>query len=62
MEERIRRMVPMLDEKQKRLYLAAEALSYGRGGISEVSRITKVSRNKNRTCNSRENTGVAGIQ
>jgi len=37
-------MLPILDEKQKRLYLANEAMSYGRGGISAVSRITKVSR------------------
>ncbi len=44
MFERIQRMVPLLDERQKRLYLANEALSYGRGGISMVSRIAKVSR------------------
>jgi hypothetical protein len=44
MEDRILRMIPILDERQKRLYLASEALSYGRGGISLVSRITGVSR------------------
>ena len=44
MEERIRRMMPLLDERQKRLYLANEAISYGRGGISLVSRISGMSR------------------
>jgi hypothetical protein len=44
MEERIHRMLPMLDERQRRLFLANEALSYGRGGISLVSRISGVSR------------------
>jgi hypothetical protein len=42
--ERIQRMIPLLDERQKRLYLANEAISYGRGGISLVSRISNVSR------------------
>lgn len=36
---------PFLDERQRRLYLAAEAKVIGRGGISEVSRATGVSRN-----------------
>jgi len=44
MEERIARMLPLLDERQKRLYLANEALSYGYGGISKISRIGKMSR------------------
>ena len=44
MTERIQRMLPILDERQKRLYLANEAISYGRGGISLVSRISCVSR------------------
>ena len=44
MEERIRRMLPLLDERQKRLYLANEAMSYGRGGISKASEISKMSR------------------
>ncbi|MDR1099868.1 MAG: ISAzo13 family transposase [Treponema sp.] len=43
-EERIQRMIPLLDERQKRLYLANEALSYGRGGISLASRISGMSR------------------
>ena len=37
-------MVPILNERQKRLYLANEAMSYGRGGISLVSRISGMSR------------------
>jgi hypothetical protein len=44
MEKRIQRMIPLLDERQKRLYLANEAISYGRGGISLVSRISGMSR------------------
>ena len=37
-------ILPMLNEVQKRLYLASEAEALGRGGISQVSRITGVSR------------------
>jgi len=44
MEERIKRMLPLLDERQKRLFLANEAISYGRGGISVVSRMSGMSR------------------
>jgi hypothetical protein len=44
MEERIKRMLPMLDERQKRLFLANEAISYGYGGISLISRISGMSR------------------
>jgi DNA-binding transcriptional regulator GbsR (MarR family) len=44
MKERIERMRPLLDERQWRLFLANEAMSVGYGGISEVSRITGVSR------------------
>jgi len=43
-KERIHRMLPLLDERQKRLFLANEALSYGRGGVSYVSRISGMSR------------------
>ena len=45
MEERIMLMLPHLNEIQKRLFLASEALAYGRGGIAEVIRISGVSRN-----------------
>jgi hypothetical protein len=31
MEERIQRMLPVLNERQKRLYLANEAKAYGTG-------------------------------
>ena len=44
MEERIKRLLPSLDERQKRLFLANEAISYGHGGISLVSRISGMSR------------------
>ncbi len=37
-------MLPLLNEKQRRIYLASEAMTIGRGGISEVSRITGVAR------------------
>ena len=42
--ERIRNTMVLLNEKQKRLYLANEAKSMGRGGITEVSRVSGVSR------------------
>ena len=44
MEERIMRMKYLLDERQWRLHLANEAMSAGYGGVSEVNRITGVSR------------------
>ena len=44
MEERILRMMPQLDERLLRLFLANEAMSYGRGGVTVVSRISGVSR------------------
>ena len=43
MEERIKTMMPLLDEKQRRIFLASEAKSYGYGGISKVSEISGVS-------------------
>lgn len=43
MEERIRIMMPLLDERQRRIFLAAEAKSYGRGGITAVSKLSGVS-------------------
>jgi hypothetical protein len=45
MKDRIAMMLPQLNEMQKRLFLASEAIAYGRGGIAEVIRITGVSRN-----------------
>ena len=44
MEERIAAMLPILNEKQRRIYLASEAKAYGRGGISQVSRVSGMSR------------------
>jgi transposase len=44
MKDRIEGMMPMLNEKQKRIFLAYEAKSYGWGGVSEVSRLSGVSR------------------
>lgn len=37
-------MLPLLDEKQRRLYLANEAKALGHGGITQVSRVSGVSR------------------
>jgi len=42
--ERIQTMLPLLDEKQKRLYLAAEVKSIGRGGLKEIHELTGVSK------------------
>jgi len=44
MEERILAMLPHLNEAQKRLFLASEAIAYGRGGISKAEQISGVSR------------------
>lgn len=44
MVEKIKTMLPLLNEKQKRLYLASEAIAMGRGGIAEVSRASGISR------------------
>lgn len=45
MAEHINRVLPWLDENQKRKFLASEALSLGRGGIQEISAISGVHRN-----------------
>jgi hypothetical protein len=45
MEQRIKMMLPQLNERQRRLFLASEALAYGRGGIAEVIRNSGTSRN-----------------
>ena len=41
---RIKAVLPTLNEFQRRRYLAAEAKTIGRGGVSLISRITGVSR------------------
>ena len=43
-EEKMNMMLPLLNEKQRRIYLASEAIAIGRGGITEVSRASGVSR------------------
>ena len=45
MEKRIQMMLPHLNEMQKRLFLASEAIAYGRGGIAKVIQLTGASRN-----------------
>jgi hypothetical protein len=45
MEQRIKMMLPRLNERQRRLFLASEALAFGRRGIAEVMRHSGVSRN-----------------
>ena len=40
---RILTILPLLNEKQKRLYLAAEAESIGHGGVRAIHELTKVS-------------------
>lgn len=42
--KRFKHLSPLLDEKQLRLYVAAEAMVIGRGGISLASKATGVSR------------------
>lgn len=41
-EKRIKTIMPLLDERQKRIYLAAEAEALGWGGMGYVSRIANV--------------------
>ena len=42
--ERIRSTLPLLNERQRRLYLANEAKAIGYGGILQVSRVSGISR------------------
>lgn len=42
--EKLRSILPYLNERQQRLLLAAEARSLGYGGVSQISRITGISR------------------
>lgn len=41
---RIDSVLPMLNERQKRIYLSAEAKSIGWGGVTKISKLTSVSR------------------
>ncbi|MBQ8093448.1 MAG: ISAzo13 family transposase, partial [Clostridia bacterium] len=45
LKTRIDTVLPFLNESQKRRYLAAEAISLGRGGITEISSISGVHKN-----------------
>lgn len=40
--EKVRALMPFLNEKQCRLYLATEAISLGRGGIRSVAKASGV--------------------
>jgi len=44
LQDKYKKLLPFLDEKSKRLVLAADAESMGRGGLSKVSLISGVSR------------------
>ena len=44
LERKLSLVLPHLNERQRRVLLAAEAQSLGRGGISLVARVAKVSR------------------
>ena len=44
LQEKYKQLLPYLDEKTSRLYLASEALSLGRGGKVKVSKLAGVSR------------------
>jgi hypothetical protein len=44
LQEKIYSILPNLDERQTRLYLASEALVLGRGGKQKIATISKVSR------------------
>jgi transposase len=43
-ENRIKRMLPLLDEKQKRIYLATEAEGLGYGGLKVIHELTGISK------------------
>jgi len=44
LNEKLRKVLTILDERQRRLYLASEALILGRGGPTKISKLTGVSR------------------
>ena len=43
-KDRIQKMLPLLDEKQRRLYLAAETESMGYGGLQAIHELTGISK------------------
>jgi hypothetical protein len=44
LKTKIAKMLPLLNEKQKRLYLASEAEAIGHGGVLEIAKASKISR------------------
>ena len=44
LKEKYDALLPLLNEKQTRLVLAADAKSMGRGGLSKVAKLSGVSR------------------
>jgi transposase len=44
LKEKYNKLLPFLNEKERRLVLAADALSFGHGGLSKVSELSGVSR------------------
>lgn len=44
LKTKISKMLPLLNERQKRLYLASEAEAIGHGGVLEVAKASKISR------------------
>jgi hypothetical protein len=44
LEQKFATILPLLDERQRRLLLAAEARSLGYGGVSKISRVSGISR------------------
>ena len=44
LKEKLDNILPFLNEKQKRIFLGAEAKCIGYGGISKISKLTGVSR------------------
>jgi transposase len=44
LKEKYTLLLPHLDEKSKRLYLASEAIGFGRGGLVKVAKLSKLSR------------------
>ena len=44
LRKRIKTMLPLLDERQRRIFLATEAISLGHGGVKAVSELSGVSR------------------
>ena len=44
LRNKIQKILPILNEKQKRIFLASEAQSLGYGGISKISKLSGVSR------------------